>query len=308
MQPSISSRQIGIWRLQWFQIFNKATATIPIMKQLLFPALLLLATSGFAQNEPRTLLYLTDGSFLKGTIEDTLPGAMLQVRLTDGSKIEVSQNLILKISKNKVEEILLRDGRRVLDKGIYYEFSIYSLSAQLYSERDENLRWGLGAHYSMGYQFSPMLAVGAGIGIDAHKYFLMPVFVEVGGILVKRNQRPKKEANREVSWHREAIFVKKRQGRGRQFPLSYNLQAGYNFPIEEAFTNDGDFTKVRGGWMVYPSVGILFPSRTGASFRLDAGYKFQGYKIEYRSRWTNGFLATDKVLLKSMTIRLGLIF
>jgi hypothetical protein len=300
MQPSISSRQIGIWRLQWFQIFNKATATIPIMRHFLIPALLLLATSGFAQNEPRTLLYLTDGSFLKGTIEDTLPDAMLQVRLTDGSKIEVSQSLLWQVREISKSDQLLPDGRKMLEKGGYSLVGFQTLSARRISNWDNSLRWGLGVQYSAGYQFSPRLAVGAGIGLDSHEFFFMPVFLEARGSWVNMNAL--KNRNRPSRWFGKSSTYR------RRVPLCYSLQLGYNLPVEEVFSNNADGTKIKGAWMAYPAIGLLFPSRSGTTFRLDAGYKLQAYRREYSPRWDETYRVVDKVLLKSFALRAGWIF
>ncbi|TAK47365.1 MAG: hypothetical protein EPO28_01940 [Saprospiraceae bacterium] len=270
------------------------------MKYFLIPALLLLAISGFAQNEPRTLLYLTDGSFLKATIEDTLPGQILQVRLTDGSRIELAASLLWQVREITQSDLLLPDGRKILDRGFWSAVGFHTLSARRSSRWSNSLRWGLGAQYAAGYQFSPRLAIGAGLGIDAHEYFFLPVFVEARGNFA--NMRSIRQKKNERRWFGNL------QGPRHRRPLSYSLQLGYNLPATTLFGTNENGETIKGRWLVYPAVGILLPSRKGPAFRLDAGYKIQSYQREYHSPWDGNYHFTDKIVLKSTAIRATWIF
>jgi hypothetical protein len=78
--------------------------------------------------------------------------------------------------------------------------------------------------------------------------------------------------------------------------------------MDEIFTKNEDGTKIKGGWMAYPAVGLLFPSRSGTTFRLDAGYKLQSYRREYSPAWDSNYRIVDKIILKSLALRAGWIF
>ncbi|MFQ5445527.1 MAG: hypothetical protein ACE5FF_01225 [Saprospiraceae bacterium] len=270
------------------------------MKNLILPSLLFFATLGFAQNEATSLLYLTGGSFLKGTVEDTLTGDLLLVRLSNGSKIELPHALVWQVGEVNRSELLLPDGRKMLDKGFWSSVGFHTMSARRSSRWDNSLRWGLGVQYAAGYQFSPRLAVGAGMGVDAHEYFFLPVFVVANGSLV--STRPFGHKKHTGRW----FGIK--PDRQRRLPLSYSLQLGYNLPASTVFGTDENGESIKGRWLAYPALGILLPSRRGTTFRLDAGLKIQAYRREYHSPWNENYSVIDKVVLKSTAIRTTWIF
>jgi hypothetical protein len=264
-----------------------------------------LGISGFSQKASQVrLIYLTDGSFLRGTLLDTLENEAVVIQLSEGTRLELPLSLLWQVRQSNEEDLLLSDGRRVLEKGFYSSFSVHTLSARRSSNQDENLRWGLGGHFTAGHQFDPLLKVGLGIGLDAHEYFFVPLFAEAGGFFVKRSLRPKtRKSPNNIEW-----FDGRKISIRRKFPLCYNFQVGYNLPAAKLFNNENSFEKIRGGFMFYPSLGVMVPSRNRATFRLDVGYKFQRYKRIYESNWWWNWESSDKVSLKSFAMRVGWYF
>jgi hypothetical protein len=240
------------------------------------------------------IFYLYDGSFIKGKMIAVTPDSLVKIRLSNGTEIELPDSLIWQQRRSQSDELLLRDGRKLLKKGVYASIGFHTLTAKrsLNYFNNDKVRWGLGGHYSAGYRFSPALAVGGGVGLDAHEFMLMPVFVEIQGCLVRKNK-----SGNQTLWFGGARLK-------RKIPLCYQLQLGWNLPVEEYF-RDWEFEKIKGGLLVYPAVGLLFPSRSGTTFRLDFGYKFQEYVWSYQNDWTG---TKDRILLKSATLRCGWLF
>lgn len=250
----------------------------------------------FAQeNTPAQLIYLQDGSQLKGQIltTDSTTGTT-RIRLSDQSEIEISSSLILLAQPLRAHYQITPRGRQILQKGPYSSIAFHTLSAKKSGEFETGTRWDVGGHFSSGYQFGPFLAVGGGFGLDANEYFFAPVFAELRGYLSGRKWQVFKSEPAPV-------------GGRRYLPVSYSLQVGYNLPIEEMFA-DREFEKVKGGLLFYPSIGVLFPTRRGTLFQLDFGYKFQRYSKETSFDWWGTYSTEENFTLKSLAIRTGCIF
>ena len=276
------------------------------MRPFLPLLILLLPVFLFSQKENSTqLIFLKDGSVLKGTLQENSSDETVKVTLTDGSEINFSKNLLLHARDASGEQVIFNDGRRVIESGRYSTIAMHSLAGRRSSESNDEMRWGLGAHFTTGYQFSPALAVGGGIGLDAHQYNFAPVFAEVSGFLVRKEFR-RSQANRQKSNSnvRSGGELKKLN---RNFPFCYSLQIGYNVPLNELFSS-GNLENTGGGALIYPSVGLLFPSRFGNTFRFDFGYKFQHFTKSYTPVWWNNYRTRDAVTLKSFALRAGWIF
>jgi hypothetical protein len=199
---------------------------------------------------------------------------------------------------------VLKDGRRMLDKGRYTTLSFHTLTANRGSESDDGKRWGFGGHFSTGYQFSPALALGGGIGLDIHQYVFAPVFVEISGNFVRKAYHAGQTDDRNSIWFGGEFQKVKRK---RHFPFCYALQIGYNVPVHELFNGENE-ANLGGGALIYPSLGLQFPSRLGTTFRLDVGYKFQYFTKNFAPVWWTSYETRDAVTLKSFALRAGWLF
>ena len=255
----------------------------------------------FAQNmEDQVMIYLLDGSFLKGSRPEEAGEGKVKIHLLAGGEVILPKEQVWKVVENGKDQLLLPDGRRVSRKGGYFSLSIHTLSAQQVFNSGKDFRWGLGAHFSRGYQFRPWLMIGAGIGVDAHEYALAPIFAEVRGYLV--SDRPGDlRPNSGWVWN-----VKEQSAYKRRIPFTYGLQWGFNLPLHEILTQK-DFESIQGGRLFYPWAGFLFPSRNGAAFQLDIGYKFQRFKRIIHSPWGGGE-QIDEMRLRSFAMRAGWFF
>ncbi len=254
---------------------------------LLFSCIFYFIPLGNAQeaNKPK-IIYLYDGSFFQGKILEKVEGSIYKIELTGGSVIIIDEDSVLKIVEQKNGYSLQRDGRRMLSKGWYNSLSIQTLNARQAQEFPEAYRWSLGVHYSRGYYFNQKLAAGAGIGLDLHEIPFVPVFWEITGYFTRKK-------------------IPENPSFKTRYPFTYNLQIGYNIPINE---KDNDFEEISGGWLVYPSVGFMLGSRRGSSFKIDFGYKFQKYQRTFVNPWWSEYSSVDQVLLKSFAVRTSWVF
>lgn len=264
----------------------------------------------FSQKETglRHQVFLKDGSVLYGRISEDPERKTVTVVLSNGSEVVFPDTMYLYSRSSKAVKVIFNDGRRTLERGRYATISVQSLTANRSTDSENELRWGMGAHYSTGYRFNPGIGLGGGIGIDMHQYFFAPVFMEISGYLVNnkfrtnKKERPARDKN--DFWFDGAF---NEWNPKRRFPLSYSLQLGYNIPVDELFDNE-NIENLRGGALIYPSVGFLFPSRHGSTFRIDFGYKFQSYSREYTPQWWGNFRTRETITLRSFTVRAGFIF
>ncbi len=265
------------------------------MKNLLTALAFFLSLSAnvFGQTESKpAMIYLNDGSQIRATILSKSDDGIYQLQLTDGSVLEIPESRVVRIVKNPDKYFIFGDGRRVLVEGWYTSFGFHTLTAQRASRWEwEKYRWSLGAQFSVGRQFNQYLGIGVGAGVDVHEEFFVPLHLELNGMLV---QSPEK--------------LKAKNRNGLQIPITYQLQVGLNLPIEEVLFDQNDFEKLGGGWLAYPSIGIMLPSRRGSNFRLDFGYKFQRYTRTYNSPWAENWEQKDVILLKSFAMRAGWVF
>lgn len=267
------------------------------MKNLFLPILaffVLLSANVLAQtNAKPAMIYLDDGSQLRVIILAHSGDGIYHLQMTNGTEMKIAESRVVRVEKNVGDYFIFRDGRKVLTRGWYTSFGFHTLTAERASRWWDDNRWSLGAQFSVGKQFNRYLGVGAGVGLDVHEQFFMPLHLELNGMLVKSPEKLKAQGKT-----------------GRRFPIIYQLQTGYNLAVEEILFDPNDVMneKIKGSWLLYPSIGLMIPSRKGSNFRIDFGYKFQRYTRNFESSWNENWEQKDVILLKSFAIRTGWVF
>lgn len=238
------------------------------MKKLLNLFLFVLSTLALsAQQEVRLdYLHLHGGSFLKGQIQDTLEGAILQFQLADKSIMEVPIALVKKHKKSSEKEWLYQDGRTAISDGLYSRMSFQFLSGSggnpsFYGYGGGDYRVEPSFGFSMGMYLSRRVAVGAGTGLDFYTdRRMIPVFLE------------------------SRVHL----GNGSNSPY-LGAELGYSFLMDKReFADDFEGSvKERAGFFAYPSIGMRFAGKGDIDFLVDIGYKFQPYRfhVQYPEDW-----------------------
>lgn len=236
------------------------------------------------------VVYLKDGSVLKGLIVNYEQGATLTFELQNGEKILVQDAEIAKIVQDVREpkansyDELINGSKKAKPKEQVYEFKergFYNamMLGSLNTRAASEFRMGLSFHNVSGFQFSRWLGIGLGLGVETYgtddDEVIYPVFAEFRGYLSKKIKAP-----------------------------YYSFGAGYGFMT----TNEKEFiTEARGGWMLHPAIGIRFSAKKRTNLTADIGYKFQ--KAYFRRDFNfTGDIEIRDVLYQRLVIRVGLLF
>lgn len=237
------------------------------------------------QNKVLDLVYLTDGSLLKGEIVEYKQDEFIRIILTSGTELKISSGEIERIrqqlpgeekepaakekkSKEKKKPVMAEN------KGWYNVTYLASYNGRV----DGEFKMGLGLQNIVGYQFNQFLGLGIGVGLDAQALdgseTLYPVYAEFRGYFSKRVKSP-----------------------------YYSVSAGYNF----AFKNrKRDITEAKGGYLIHPAIGFRLAEDTETNVLIDIGYRFQ------QATFTRVIPFDDKLIkeidYRRFTVRLGLIF
>lgn len=246
--------------------------------------ILFIGISSFSQkNVPSKIIYLKDGSYLKGTILETMEDGSLNVELFNGSHLLLESSLISHVKTSSGKRTILTNGFNQKAKGIYYGVHLNFLPAKKARQEwvPEARRYGFGGHVVAGYRFHRLIGVGAGIGFDGYGDYMVPFFAEVNGILLKK-----------------------------RFSPVYNFQIGHGVPVGGEPEANGEFVNLtrEGGMMIYPSIGLRMETRRNVAFVFDIGVKLQNLTKTRTYNWgwwvdPNTYI--DDVWYRSLTMRFG---
>ncbi len=242
------------------------------------------------KEELTDVVYLKDGSVLKGLIVNYEQGATLKFRLQNGEEIVIIDSEIARIVQdvrepkaNSYDELINGQAKAKPKEQVYNfkERGFYNATmlGSLNTRSGNEYKMGLSFHNVSGFQFSRWLGIGLGVGIETYgtddDEVIYPVFAEFRGYFNKKIKAP-----------------------------YYTLSAGYGFMT----TNKKEFiTEARGGWMLHPAIGLRFNAKKRSNLTADIGYKFQ--KAYFRRDFTfNGDIEIRDVLYQRLIIRVGLLF
>lgn len=130
-----------------------------------------------------------------------------------------------------------------------------------------------------GWRVLPKTAVGVTLGIDAYQgSLIMPLSAGV----------------------RQTIFEK---GASKS-----KIQASLDAGIGTTWLDDSDSenSKKRGGAMINPAVGFIFPTKSGSAFLVNFGYKYQHYSVS--KVWSENNFSNESRNIKRFQIRAGFQF
>jgi hypothetical protein len=239
--------------------------------RLILVFLLLIAAGPLtAQEFSEDVVYLKNGSIIRGTILEQKPGEYIKIATHDRNIWVFKMEEVEKITRETVvikgkEPVMLRpDG--------YYNVSEvgFSISRQMWG----GYSTGFSANTINGYKFNRFLATGVLVGID-HYYGLpmIPMGVDVRGTLLKRSVSP-----------------------------YYYAQAAYSVPMPY----ENDLADYDGDIMLQAGMGMLFAINEDFGMVISTGYKVQKLTKRYEN-W-GGSETTENNSYKRISFKLGLMF
>jgi len=163
------------------------------------------AAAAFAQTNLEDVVYLKNGSIIRGIITEQKIGENLKIQLLGGSVFVFQQNEIDSIKKEAVIAAATPQGkkdyfrktkgyRNITELGIICGFGSNSNTQQYYyGTNPAQSDFGVSLHTINGYQFSRWLFVGGGVGIDrfiTYKQTFSPFYLRVASELLKKRVTP----------------------------------------------------------------------------------------------------------------------
>lgn len=128
-----------------------------------------------------------------------------------------------------------------------------------------------------GWRIKPRTAVGLTTGLDAYQgTLIMPVAAGVRQILFEKG------------------------------PTLSKIQASLDLGTGTLWLDGGDEVSKKGGLMVNPAIGFVFPTRSGSAFLLNFGYKYQHYSLSAAFDKENFWEESRNI--KRLQVRLGFQF
>lgn len=193
------------------------------------------------------VIYLKNGSEIRGWIVEQIPGEYVKIELVGGSILVYQQSEIEKITSEptRYSQIIRRVNRKrtgiqYRDRGLYNFVTLGFIA-------NEN-QWGQAQldtylNYRAGYRFNQYLGVGLVTGVEAYQTgTIIPALAEVTGDFLHRRQTP-----------------------------FYLAQIGYGFGAANTWQT-ADF---EGGLLYQAGLGIKLRTRTRAEWTFGLSYKSQ---------------------------------
>jgi hypothetical protein len=240
--------------------------------------ILLLPLTALAQKRMEDVLYLKNGSILRGKINE-LSADTISIEILGGSVFVFPASEAKGISREKKTP-------RYKDSGYLFVLETGVLAGRSPGNNTNRASQSLNSFTLQcvnGHTFRPELALGIGAGIDSYQNFTtMPVYLRVTGSFP--------QIHKKVS------------------PM-YILDGGYGFYSRFFNGNNGSYMNPSGygGLMIKPAAGVRIRLGNSSSFILNAGYRFQkGSTATYFGAPGDGI--REKITFNRVSIRAGFMF
>jgi len=222
------------------------------MKKLLFLCVMALFAGVVRAQNLQDVIHLKNGSIIRGTIIEQVPGESLKIETRDGNVFVYKMDEIIKMTREaglsqwQARRQFYGRSNGFQDKPRGYAGALeagYGIGVSGYGGRFE-------FDVVNGYRFNPYFYSGFGIGVNVwtngSRIVTLPLF-----------------------FHLRANFM------DRLVSPYFSLNAGYNLSV----TSD-----ITGGFMVEPTLGVAFRTSNRTAVTFGIGYSGQQYKEKYLSR------------------------
>lgn len=236
--------------------------------------LILLPLFGLGQNKYHDVVYLKNGSIVKGTITQRNNDGSITILLGGRQSVSFYKEEIAKIEKAGRTDISVKKNQA--DRKGYFCRTAMGVAFK----KERNWQGPYTALYPSfqtvhGYQWSRFFQTGLGMGTDFYQEVItIPVFIHISGELF----------NTKVSPYYEIQF-------GDSFILSDKIWINNNSEI-----NARGYFRVGGGIQINNATN---------SFYLGIGYKKN--KVEFIDEWTSYYRKTSR-LYRSLNVSFGMKF
>ncbi|MDX2000833.1 MAG: hypothetical protein SFW35_00245 [Chitinophagales bacterium] len=219
----------------------------------------LLLTLAVSAQKLEDVVYLKNGSVIRGTILEQQPEGNIKISIMGGSVLVYKMEEVDRIVKEEV----LSTSKPKKDIFIHHRGFLHQtqLGTMMASKDGYGLQAGFNLQTVNGYRVFPQLYVGAGVGLDIYKYYqetYLPVFFRIGGEAIKKRISP-----------------------------HYFASVGYSW-ILNAADMEYDYATYKGGIMYEAGIGMTVHTRSKISWLLSLGYKAHYSEKTYNYYYIEG--------------------
>lgn len=249
------------------------------MKIILFALALLLSLSLFGQGRKRDVVYLKNGSILRGTIVLQDLGKLIQLRTTDYS--------LWVFKQDQIDSITRLPSPRVASKTGYFNLTEIGILTGNHTNVSK-------APFTLlnvsGWNFKSGFATGVGLGIEFSNETYFPVVADIRYYL--REKRPLPFVSLQAGF---SIPLGASQEQTRNAIYAYRLSSNF-YPV----TNQTVKSLV--GFQINPTVGIQIPIQENLALTFGAGYRWM------RHRYSGSNNYSLDVEINRLSLKIGLLF
>lgn len=225
-------------------------------------------------NEVVDIVWLKDGSRLRGQIISWDRTNGMNFKLSSGASVFIAQSDIIKVIHESPQEY--RRGEHLPRPYAFREEGWYHTTSGFLNS---SIHGGAGIHHAMGYRFNRLLGIGIGTGIETHDFDwvrnIVPVYAEARGFFLPKKITP-----------------------------YYAVKIGYGIALSD---QDAGTTSARGGFHFSPEIGVRFGGRA-VNYYLGVEYKIQNASFTNIDWWWGNGTVTEDVSYRRVELRTGLLF
>jgi hypothetical protein len=218
-----------------------------MMKQLsILFSFLFLSVYCYAQSYNGDIVYLKNGSIIRGVVIELTPNQSLKIKTADGSIFVYNVSDVEKIAKEELPAIEPKANDHVGVKSLRGYKGFVDVGSTSAVENENRVEFST----SHGYQFNNHIFLGAGIAYHNYydyKYCAIPIYINFRANFIKKKVTPFVDVKSGYSFgdlKGDYVYV----GMGARFGLSkkraLNLTLGYSFQECEIaqYYYDGDYS------------------------------------------------------------------
>ncbi len=261
-----------------------------LVQNLIFLLFLLVCNLSYGQNNTEDVVYLKNGSILRGIIIEQVPDQIIKIQLKDRSVFALKYEEIEKIVKENLPGDNSNNNSKVTvfkKRGfinwleINYSHGIGNVNVQSYTVKNDQFSYGFRTF--AGYQFNEHLSLGIGFGIDKYKY-------------TNATRYESTDARLPITFDVRTTIMK-----GKVSPV-FTANMGYAVGLNG----------VKGGIVINPQIGIKTYISKNVVYIFNIGYKCQEQEETYSffnpHLYSGNYSYTDYTISQFITISTGFSF
>jgi hypothetical protein len=250
------------------------------IQNAIFLAFVLVCNISYGQNNMEDVVYLKNGSVIRGIIIEQVPNQSIKIQTKDRNvfvfkfdEIEkmTKENLPVDNSYNNSKATDFKKSGFINVTEINYSLGVGDVIVGNYTYK--NVDNSFGFRTINGYQLNEHLSLGIGIGIDKYKSAtLLPITFDARATILK----------------------------GKVSPV-FTANIGYAVGLND----------VKGGLVINPQIGFKTYISKNVAYLFNVGYKWQGQEVMYFSGYNyyGGYsTTTENVNFQFITISTGFAF